>query len=86
MRSASADYDAIRCRRIGTVDPGAVPGRSTRIRKKAHSGGPETGSTRAVKAVDGVRDGSGVTGPGITNANDNFVVANDNSREVAIAA
>ena len=91
--TASAVYDAKLWLRIGVVDPGAVPGGSTRILPLLRTeilrevcGGAETGSTRAVKVFEGIRDGSGVTGPGITNANDNFVVANDNNQAVAIAA
>lgn len=82
-------YDAKRGYGISVVDPGAVPGRSTSFRTLcAKSGGPETGSTRAIKVFCGVRnDTAGVypEGSGNINANDNFVVANDNNREVAFA-
>ena len=44
---------------------------------KTEKSGAETGSTRVVKASCGVRL-SAVTGKIVINANDNFVVANDN--------
>lgn len=87
MVRGSPRYDAKRGYRIGVVDPGAVPGRSTSFRKSqfsgAKSGGPETGSTRVIKVTYGVRnDTAGVlpAGSSITNANDNY------QAPVAIAA
>ena len=43
------------------------------------NGGAETGSTRAVKAKSGVRHGIRRYRARQSNANDNYVVANDNS-------
>jgi hypothetical protein len=81
---ALASYDAKRGCEISDVDPGAVPGRSTKVHpgiSEVSFGGPETGSTRVVKVFCGVRYDSAVIGSSITNANDNskFVAANDNS-------
>ena len=70
------------------MDPGAVPGGSTRIHNSANSGGAETGSTHVVKAESVFGMVPPLSGYFIV-ANDNyaFVAANDNSfvRE-AIAA
>ena len=90
-------YDAKRCYGISVVDPGAVPGGSTNFAGKCglspptfgESGGAETGSTRVIKVINGVRNDTAGTlcpqGQAIINANDNHVVANDNSRLVAVA-
>ena len=74
------------------MDPGAVPGRSTKVLKLLiwleNFGGPETGSTRVVK----MKSVSGMVPPlsgYIIVANDNyaFVAANDNSAvRLAVAA
>ncbi len=85
----SARYDAKRGYGISVVDPGAVPGSSTNFRQTiGKDGGAETGSTRVIKVIFGVRyDTAGVypEGSGNINANDNFVVANDNNQTVAVA-
>lgn len=72
------------------MDPGAVPGSSTKFALRGKCGGAETGSTRVVKVFCGVRnDTAGVypEGSSITNANDNFkvVAANDNSFDAGLA-
>ncbi len=76
------------------MDPGAVPGGSTIFQNPfagaVQDGGAETGSTRVVKVTHGVRNDTAGTlcpqGQANINANDNFVVANDNSQLAAIAA
>lgn len=74
-------YDAKRWRGINVVDPGAVPGGSTIFHREMQDGGAETGSTRAVKVLSGVRHCIRRYRAKLTNANDNFafVAANDNS-------
>lgn len=70
------------------MDPGAVPGGSTTkaLKLLVFFCGAETGSTCVIKVISGIRDGTYVLGQRIINANDNFVVANDNNLAVAIAA
>ncbi len=82
---ALARYDAKRGCGIGVLDPGAVPGSST-ILDDVQKYGAETGSTSVIKAFWGVRNGIRRYRAITIVANDNFVVANDNSRLVAIAA
>ena len=65
--SASADYDAKRGYVIDVMDPGAVPGGSTRVHRVedmsfVNSGGAETGSTCVLKVSGGVRTLSTVIG------------------------
>jgi hypothetical protein len=48
--------------------------------------GVETGSTRVIKIIIGVRNDTRVMGSIFINANDNFAVANDNNEFVAVAA
>ena len=48
--------------------------------------GVETGLTRVIKVICGVRDDTDDIGSLIVNANDNFAVANDNNQLVAVAA
>jgi len=74
------------------VDPGAVPGGSTKILflyNDENFRGAETGSTRVIKAICGVRGDLPHIGSIMIVANDNvapMTAANDNGTIAAVAA